>query len=151
MTYKDGRQEFGVISEDGETVQMRGIMMGMTGDYSLIKISEEEFGKLENSLDSMDAPPGPYIVQPHVQGKLIWLTGSPGMGKSTSAQILARDKGYVYYEADGFMGGRNPFVDLTSPNPSFAQIKQNKIKGKCPKKDNFCILKYILWRIQEKK
>ena len=130
ITYKEGREELGVITNNGETVHMRGYMMGMTGDYSLHKISDEEFSKLEDSLDPEDAPPGPYTVQPSVKGKLYWLTGSPGMGKSTSAQILAREKGYVYYEADGFIGGRNPFVDLTSSNPSFQQVKQNKIRGK---------------------
>merc|ERR1719204_1948885 len=36
------------------------------------------------------------------------------MGKSTSAQILARDHGYVYYEADAFGGMLNPFNPLDS-------------------------------------
>ena len=35
-------------------------------------------------------------------GKIIWLSGAPGMGKSTTAQILGRLHGYVYYEADCF-------------------------------------------------
>ena len=36
------------------------------------------------------------------QGRMIWMTGAPGMGKSTTAQILARNHGFVYYEADCF-------------------------------------------------
>ena len=43
--------------------------------------------------DPIDAPPCPYKIQPEFQGKLLWITGSPGMGKSTSAQLLARNKG----------------------------------------------------------
>ena len=51
------------------------------------------------------------------------------MGKSTSAQILGRDKGYVYYEADTFGLMKNPFVDLNADNPSMEQMKQRKLKG----------------------
>ena len=62
-------------------------------------------------------------------GKVIWLCGAPGMGKSTSAQILGRDKGYVYYEADCFGLMKNPFIDLNVDNPSMAQMTQKKLKG----------------------
>ena len=44
--------------------------------------------------DPISAPPGPYTVQPDVLGKFLLLTGGPGMGKSTTAQLLARNKGY---------------------------------------------------------
>lgn len=43
--------------------------------------------------DPMEAPPGPYKIQPEVQGKLVLLTGAPGAGKSTTAQLLGRLKG----------------------------------------------------------
>ena len=61
--------------------------------------------------EPIDAPSCPYKLQPDYQGKtnqlsdwrtssitfqkgkLLWITGSPGAGKSTSAQRLARDKG----------------------------------------------------------
>ena len=52
------------------------------------------------------------------------------MGKSTSAQIMARDHGYVYYEADAFMLLLNPFNDLKTDNPSMTQTKQRNLKGK---------------------
>ena len=51
------------------------------------------------------------------------------MGKSTSAQLLARDHGYVYYEADAFAMMLNPFVDLHDDNPSMATAKQKILKG----------------------
>ena len=62
-------------------------------------------------------------------GKLLWLSGAPGMGKSTSAQLLARNHGYVYYEADAFAMMLNPFVDLHDDNPSMATAKQRILKG----------------------
>ena len=51
------------------------------------------------------------------------------MGKSTSAQILARNHGYVYYEADCFAILKNPYIPLDVDNPSLAQIHQATLKG----------------------
>ena len=51
------------------------------------------------------------------------------MGKSTSAQMLGRDHGYVYYEADCFKKLSNPYVPLSEDNPSLAHIKQKILKG----------------------
>ena len=84
-------------------------------------------------------------VQPEKPGKIIWLTGAPGMGKSTSAQILGRDYGHVYYEADCFGGLKNPvwwkylidivvtypvqYVPLNVDNPTMAQIHQKQLGG----------------------
>ena len=51
------------------------------------------------------------------------------MGKSTSAQFLGRDHGYVYYEADCFMRLCNPYVPLNVDNPSLAQVNQKILKG----------------------
>ena len=51
------------------------------------------------------------------------------MGKSTSAQILARSQGYVYYEADCFAAMKNPYVPLNVENPSLAQLTQKPLKG----------------------
>ena len=51
------------------------------------------------------------------------------MGKSTSAQILARLHGYVYYEADCFASMKNPYINLNTENPSLASITQKTLKG----------------------
>ena len=51
------------------------------------------------------------------------------MGKSTSAQMLGRDHGYVYYEADCFASMKNPYIDLDVENPSMASAKQKNLKG----------------------
>ena len=62
-------------------------------------------------------------------GDIIWLSGAPGTGKSTSGQILARNQGYVYYEADCFMLLKNPYVPLDIDNPGMGQIYQKNLKG----------------------
>ena len=51
------------------------------------------------------------------------------MGKSTSAQLLGRDHGYVYYEADCFTRLCNPYVPLNVDNPSLAQVNQKILRG----------------------
>jgi len=117
--------EHGVLLPDGS----KCFFKGMIGHTSIEKITEEELMAIENDFDPIEAPPGPYKVQPQNQGKIIWLTGAPGMGKSTSAQILARSHGYVYYEADCFANMKNPYMDLNVANPSLAQLTQKSLKG----------------------
>ena len=51
------------------------------------------------------------------------------MGKSTTAQILARSYDYVYYEADCFGSMKNPYIPLDVENPSMAQIHQKNLAG----------------------
>ena len=95
--------------------------------------------------DPISAPPGPYTLQPHVKGKFLWLTGSPGMGKSTTAQLLGRNKGshifryrwtlrhsilgFVYYELDCFSQLRNPYIPLEVENPTMQQMVQRNLTG----------------------
>ena len=43
---------------------------------------------------------------------------------------MARNYGYVYYEADTFNHMRNPFIDLNVSNPSLSQYGQKILKGK---------------------
>ena len=79
--------------------------------------------------DPIEAPPGPYKIQPGYLGKFLWITGAPGLGKSTSAQLLSRTAGYVYYEADCFGSCRNPYIPADVPDPSLAQVNQKPLKG----------------------
>merc|ERR1711997_191559 len=67
--------------------------------------------------------------QPENQGKLVWLSGPPGAGKSTTGQLMGKESGYVYYEADCTMQGLNPFVPLDSDNPTLAAFRQKPLKG----------------------
>ena len=56
----------------------------------------------------------------------VCFSGAPGSGKSTSAHLLGRNHGYVFYEGDAFMLGNNPFID---PNLEFEAWQQNKQKS----------------------
>ena len=77
----------------------------------------------------MEAPPLPYKIQPKDVGKLLWITGAPGVGKSTTAQLLAKTAGYVYYEADCFTCCKNPYVPLDAEEPSIADLFQKCLVG----------------------
>merc|ERR1719320_2422299 len=116
---------FGVIFAKGA----RCYMKGFTGVSGLEKITDEELEEIMNDFDPIEAPPGPYKVQPGKKGKIIWLTGAPGMGKSTTAQLLARNHGYVYYEADCFGSLKNPYVPLDMADPTMGQMYQKILKG----------------------
>ena len=75
----------------------------------------------------------PHIKpMPGKKGKIFWLSGPPGAGKSTTCQLMARKHDFVYYEADATMQFINPFVDLNVENPTVAAFagKSLKVKGK---------------------
>ena len=63
------------------------------------------------------------------------MIGPPGSGKSTSGQLLGRNHGYVYYEADCFMMFSNPFVDPNIDEPTLQMPKQKPLKVQLSKKN----------------
>jgi len=117
--------ELGVISQDGLKIVTKGMMGLATLEWK----TEEEAAAIEAAGDPIDAPPGPYKIQPENVGKLLFISGSPGLGKSSTAQLLARTHGYVYYESDCFYSCRNPYIPLDVAEPSLAQMKQASLKG----------------------
>ena len=56
------------------------------------------------------------------------MSGPPGCGKSTTAQFMARNHGYVYYDIDCFALFSNPFVDLFAKEASLTQDTQIPLK-----------------------
>ena len=38
--------------------------------YNIEKITDEEFDAMEKDYDPIEAPPGPYKIQPHNQGRV---------------------------------------------------------------------------------
>ena len=56
--------EYGVVTEGGNKVFMKGFT-----HYEVDKISDNEFEELMNDFDDIEAPPGPYKIQPENQGK----------------------------------------------------------------------------------
>jgi len=119
-------EELGVISMDGSKCSVKTHM----GISDMIKITNEEKRAMDNNFDPIESPPGPYKIQPEVDGHIIWLTGAPGLGKSTTAQLLAREDGYVYYEADCFAQLKNPYLPLDEDGSlAEAVLKQKTLKG----------------------
>ena len=52
----------------------------------------------------------PHVkLQPGKPGKVFWLSGPPGAGKSTTCQLMAREKDFVFYEGDATSSFVNPF------------------------------------------
>ena len=45
-------------------------------------------------------------------GKILFLNGAPGAGKSTAAYELAKNHGYIFYEGDCFMKMINPYIRM---------------------------------------
>ena len=129
--------ELGVMIENGRRMTTKS----MIGISSFEQISEEGVKALEEDYDPIEAPPAPYKLQPENQGKLLWFTGPPGLGKSTTAQLFARNHGYVYYEADCFGGLRNPYIPLDAENPSLAQVNQKTLKGEGEKERSEFLMK----------
>ena len=83
-------------------------------------------------IDDAKAPLTFYPLEPGKPGKLLFLIGPPGSGKSTTALELAQNYGYKYYEGDCFIGHMaNPYVPLygsTSLKSRLSCKKQPKMK-----------------------
>ena len=92
-------------------------------------VTEEEAMEAANDGDPIEAPPSDYKIEPERQGKLVWITGPAGLGKSTTGQMLSRKHGFVFYEGDCFWGLRNPYIPPNVPEASLAQLKQRKLVG----------------------
>jgi len=104
------RTFIGIVRSDGKQI----ILKYTTGTSVLNLMTDEEVAELESDGDPIEAPPGPYKIQPEKRGKLLWISGAPGLGKSTTAQHLAKTEDYVYYEADCFTACKNPYLPLDS-------------------------------------
>ena len=93
-------------------------------------LTDEELEALKEDREPVEAPKIPDYIkpQPGKPGKMLWFSGPPGAGKSTTAQLLARNNGYIYYEADCMSIFVNPFIDVHTPEPSMAQMNQKPLK-----------------------
>ena len=114
----------GILSDDGMTISL------WSKNLELFEwITEEEYVALKNSGDPADAPPHHYKVQPEYDGRLIFISGAPGFGKSTSGLMLSKMAGYVYYEADAFTMHVNPYIPPDVEDATLATLKQKPLIG----------------------
>ena len=92
-------------------------------------VNDEMLNEFKDSRDSADEPICQYAkLQPDKLGKVVWFSGPPGAGKSTTAQLMGRKNGYIFYEGDCYNDIANPFVDLNVDNPTLAQSEQTPLK-----------------------
>ena len=91
-------------------------------------LSDEELKNLLDKREPIDSRSHFYKVQPEKQGRLIFLSGTPGSGKSTTALKLAQKEGFVYYEGDCFGNFVNPYIPLHAEKPSLATNRQKPVK-----------------------
>ena len=117
----------GIISNNGKVI----FSWGFANDVECLKwMSEEDLKKLADDREHMDSPSCPYKIQPENQGKLVWLSGPPGARKSTTAQFMSKEAGFVYLEADCINQFLNPFIPSDVDNPSIAGFQQKALKVK---------------------
>ena len=105
-------------------------MKGGTTSNILSEITLPLKKELAEDRDHKDAPSCPYKIQPENQGRLVWLSGPPGAGKSTTGQLMSKEAEYVYLEADCTMNNLNPFVPPDVENPTIAAFQQKALKVK---------------------
>lgn len=117
----------GVVSDDGKKVTIWRTSSNELDSFNWM--SEEDYAAFKDSGDPADAPPNHYKIQPDYIGKLLWVSGAPGLGKSTSGLVLSKIAGYVYYEADAFGAHVNPYIPPDVDEPSLATAKQTPLKG----------------------
>ena len=133
----------GVVIKEGFNL----VFHTFVGLWELEWVTEEEAEMFSKEGDPVSAPRSCYRIEPERQGKLLWITGldikiiikhkpsqkmtpgPPGLGKSTTAQLLSRDHGYVYYEGDCFWALRNPYVPVEAKEATLAQLSQTRLVG----------------------
>ena len=82
---------------------------------------------------------------------MVWLSGPPGSGKSTTGMLMGRENGYVCWDADCTMNGLNPFIPLNSENATLAVMRQPALKViivislivECDYSNNFASIKSL--------
>ena len=120
----------GIFTLNG--VQIDGKSLMVVGFYKDVEhltwVSQDQIKAIQDAGDPVEAPTCPHELKPGTPGKLLWLTGPPGAGKSTTGHRLSQMKGYVFYEGDCFFMHTNPYVPM-DVNPTDALMKQKPLKG----------------------
>jgi len=132
MCWAGGEDNTVVITLNGETAPAKisddkKMITGGPGPLAtspLRWITPEEAAIIRGrEQEAAAAPKVPYPLQPGKKGKIVFMSGPPGSGKSTIAGIIAKQEKFVFYEGDGFFLGFNPYV---FPNESQVEARSEK-------------------------
>lgn len=117
----------GVVSEDGKKITMM--------DGNIMEWMDEEAKKnLIVEQDPADDPPNTY--KKTAMGKILWISGLSGMGKTTTAKLLQTKEGFVNYEGDCFLYGLNPYVGAAPDGSSYFGTRP--LSGLSQKRKDIC-------------
>ena len=120
----------GVVSEDGKTITCKG-EYGVVFSMEWVDLTEAENIKIAalEETDPVEAPSSHYKPNPEKMGKLVWISGAPGFGKSTTARRMSETEGFVYYEGDCFMSHKNPYLPLGDESAIDALMVARPLRG----------------------
>ena len=59
---------------------------------------------------------------------MVWLSGPPGAGKSTTALLMGKENGFVFWEADCTINGLNPYLPVDTDYATLALMQQPPLK-----------------------
>jgi len=116
---------FGVLDDNGKKITFWSMNELDVFEW----MTDEEYEEMKNYGDPADAPSSHYTIQPENLGKFLFITGAPGLGKSTTGHMLSKMAGYVYYEGDCFDQSVNPFIPPEAEEPSLATMRQKPLLG----------------------
>ena len=122
--FEDSWIQKGIVMDNNQI-----FFMNTSGELDTLQcLTEDELKSLLQNRESLEERSHFYKVQPENQGRLIFLSGTPGSGKSSVALKLAQKEGFVYYEGDCFGNFTNPYIPLHVSEPSTASVKQKPVK-----------------------
>jgi len=116
----------GIINDDGKKITFFGMSNAVD---SFEWESNESINAYKETGDPVDCPPSNYKIQPDNQGSFLFISGAPGLGKSTTGHLLSKKAGFVYYEGDCFWLHLNPYVPKDATEPTLSAMAQNFLKG----------------------